>query len=134
MGGQTGCVAMAYYTLCDANVAMGDTFAAARSLGKAATIYEKVGEKSKAGMCYLGMAKVELKAQDYAKMEDYIAKAKALAVGDAKVSGMAADMMVEVALSKDDIPGAFVAAKKVIGAYHEGGETKLEAKALLRLA
>jgi tetratricopeptide (TPR) repeat protein len=132
--GQVGCVAMTYFTTADAYMASGDTFAAARAIGKAAGIYEKVNEKVKAAMAYVSMAGIELKAQDYAKVVDYCDKAKATADGDSKVSGAAAEVMVEMALSKGDIPGALSKAKTVIGEYHSGGDAKLETKALLRLA
>merc|ERR1712187_550635 len=112
----------------------GDTFAAARSIGKAATLYEKAGEKSKAAMAYVAMAGVELKAQAYEKVEDYVTKAKAMAPGDSKVLGAAAEISVDVAVSKDDIHGALASAKEVIGIFHAGGEMKSEIKALDRLA
>merc|ERR1712187_596780 len=132
--GQVGCVAKAYFTASEAYAASGDTFAAARAIGKAASIYEKVNEKVKAAMCYVSMAGVELTAQDYAKVVDYCEKATATAPGDSKVAGAAATVKVDMEVTKEDIPAALTAAKKVIGIYHEGGDTKLETKALTCLA
>merc|ERR1711979_91608 len=43
--GLVGCVAIGYFTASEAYAASGDTFAAARAIGKAASIYDKVNEK-----------------------------------------------------------------------------------------
>merc|ERR1712187_676609 len=50
------------------------------------------------------------------------------------VLGAAAEISVDVAVSKDDIHGALASAKEVIGIFHAGGEMKSEIKALDRLA
>merc|ERR1711862_471909 len=128
-------VAAVYFTVSDAYMVKGDTFRAARTIGKAMEVYQGLGDKSKVGNCYVTMATIEIKGKDFGKVADYAAKATAVAteIGDVKVGGAAADVLVDMAIAQGDTIAALNNAKAAAGVYHQGGDAKGEGNALVSL-
>merc|ERR1712232_81789 len=81
------------------------------------------------------MASIEITGKDFGKVADYAAKATAVAteIGDVKVGGAAADVLVDMAIAQGDTIAALNNAKAAAGVYHQGGDSKGEGNALVKL-
>merc|ERR1712190_76271 len=84
--------------------------------------------KSKVGSCYVTMASIEIKGKDFGKVADYSGKATAIAteIGDVKVAGAAADVLVDMAIAQGDTVAALNNAKAEGNALVKLGEILLK--------
>merc|ERR1719401_290927 len=91
-----------------------------------------MGNMGKVASCYAKMASIELTGKDYTKVQDYVAKAVAAAGDDTKAGGEALGVLVEMALAQDDYWKAISKVRELVAYYHNAGDSKMEATALLQ--